>query len=145
MPCLSRMILIFTLACTAGCETLRFPGVFRIDIPQGNIITADNVDKLKVGMTTRQVEYVMGTAMVKDPFHPERWDYFYHLETGKGKILTNHLVLTFEGDTLTRIDKSRYKGDPASTQAVRDKLTEEGKPERTRQVLPTEADAIPGK
>jgi outer membrane protein assembly factor BamE len=145
MPCLSRMILIFTLACTAGCETLRFPGVFRIDIPQGNIITHENVEKLKVGMTTRQVEFVMGTAMIRDPFHPERWDYFYHLETGKGEILTNHLILTFDGDTLTRIDKSRYKGDPALQQAVGKKLTEEGNFERTRKVLPTEADAIPSK
>ena len=145
MPCLSRMILIFILACTAGCETLRFPGVFRIDIPQGNIISHENVAKLKLGMTTRQVEYVMGTAMVRDPFHPQRWDYFYHLETGKGEILTNHLILTFDGDTLTRMDTSRYKGDAATARAVGDKLTEEGKLERTRKVLPTEADAIPTK
>ncbi|PIE40686.1 MAG: hypothetical protein CSA49_07240 [Gammaproteobacteria bacterium] len=95
----------------AGCSTLRFPGVFRIDIAQGNIITTEMIEKLQVGMTKRQVEYVLGSAMIKDPFSPNRWDYIYNYETGRGTFVDNQLTLYFEGDQLQRIDTSRTK-DP---------------------------------
>lgn len=111
MQNLLRILLIFTAVSTAACSSLRFPGVFRIDVGQGNLITKDMVDKLRVGMTPRQVRYVMGSPMIDDTFHPDRWDYLYNLETGKGLLLENHLVLYFEGERLARIDKSEYK-DP---------------------------------
>lgn len=95
----------------SGCSSLRFPGVYRIDIGQGNILTQEMVEKLRIGMTPRQVEYVMGSPMIIDTFHPDRWDYLYHLETGKGLSIRNHLVLYFENERLARIDDSLYK-DP---------------------------------
>lgn len=95
----------------SGCSSLRFPGVFRIDIGQGNILTQEMVDKLRVGMTPRQVEYVMGSPMIVDTFHPDRWDYLYSLETGKGLTVRNHLVLYFENERLAKIDDSLYQ-DP---------------------------------
>lgn len=108
-----RILLIFSLipiyTAISACSTLRFPGVFRIDIGQGNLITKDMVDKLRVGMTPRQVRYVMGSPMIADTFHPERWDYLYNLETGKGLLIENHLVLYFEGERLARIDNSEYR------------------------------------
>ena len=101
MQKLLRILLIFSLIpttpVTSACSSLRFPGVFRIDVAQGNLITKDMVDKLRVGMTPRQVRYVMGSPMIADTFHPERWDYLYNLETGKGIFIENHLVLYFEG------------------------------------------------
>ncbi len=122
-------LLIISLCCLVlgGCSTLRFPGVFRIDIGQGNIITADMISKLKVGMTKRQVEYVMGSAMVQDPFSPDRWDYVYSYETGNGSLLENQLTLYFEGERLQQIDDSRLK-DP---EKVREDLTETIRKERS--------------
>lgn len=96
---------------TTGCGSLQFPGVFRIDVGQGNLITKDMVDKLRVGMTPRQVRYVMGSPMIADTYNPNRWDYLYNLETGKGLLVENHLVLHFEGERLARIDTTEYK-DP---------------------------------
>lgn len=124
-----QKLLIISLCATAvaGCSSIRFPGVFRIDIGQGNIITADMIEKLKVGMTKRQVEYVMGSAMIQDPFSPERWDYVYSYETGKGSFVENKLTLYFEADRLQRIDDSRLK-DP---EKVREQLTEAIKEERS--------------
>ena len=81
---LSAILLLAGLLVTAGCSSMRFPGVYRIDVGQGNLITEEMLDKLRVGMTPRQVEYVMGSPMITDTFHPDRWDYFYSLETGKG-------------------------------------------------------------
>ena len=109
MQNLLRILLIFTAVSMAGCSTWHFPGVFRINIAQGNLITKDMVEKLRVGMTPRQVRYVMGSPMIHDPFHPDRWDYLYYLKTGKGIVLRNHLVLYFKDDRLARVDKSEYE------------------------------------
>ena len=95
----------------SGCSSLRFPGVYRIDIAQGNLITKDMVEKLKLGMSPRQVEYVMGSAMIQDTFHPDRWDYLYRLETGNGVKVENRLALYFENNRLARIDNNQYR-DP---------------------------------
>ena len=77
--------------------------IYKMDIRQGNLVTPDMRDKLKIGMTKAQVRYVMGTPMINDPFHDNRWDYYYRLEQD-GK-LTEHqgMTLFFEGDSLTRI------------------------------------------
>lgn len=145
MQKLTRMILIFALTFTAACSSLRFPGVFRIDIPQGNIISAENVEKLKTGMTSRQVEYLMGSSMIQDPFHADRWDYLYHLETGKGKLLTNHLTLYFDKGTLVKIDKSRYKNTKAMADSVEQKLNDDADLKKQRKIFPAAEDAIPAK
>lgn len=109
----------------AGCSSFRFPGVFRIDIGQGNIITAEMIEKLKVGMTKRQVEYVMGSAMIKDPFSPDRWDYIYNYETGRGTFVENQLTLYFEGDRLQRIDDSRLKAPEKVREQLKQAIIEE--------------------
>jgi len=103
------VLVMFTSTVISGCGSLRFPGVFRIDVGQGNLITQEMVDKLRLGMTPRQVRYVMGSPMVDDTFNPDRWDYLYNLETGKGLLIENHLVLYFEGERLARIDTQEYK------------------------------------
>ncbi len=81
-------------------EKLSF--VYRPPIIQGNLITQDNVNKLKPGMSKKQVQLAMGTALIQDVFHDNRWDYYYGM--GIGKIeLEKHLTLFFENDKLTRI------------------------------------------
>lgn len=108
---LPAALIFAAITMISGCSSLRFPGVYRIDIGQGNLITKEMIDKLKVGMTPRQVEYVMGSPMIADTFHPDRWDYLYSLETGTGILVQNQLTLYFENERLSRIDESRYK-DP---------------------------------
>ena len=61
-----------------------FPGVYKIGIAQGNIITQEMVDQLRPGMTKRQVIFVMGTPLVRDPYHQDRWDYIYNFQPGGG-------------------------------------------------------------
>ncbi len=71
----------------AGCGNvgaLDFPGVYKIGIPQGNIITQEMVDQLRPGMTKRQVIFVMGSPLVRDPYHQNRWDYVYNYQPGGG-------------------------------------------------------------
>lgn len=82
-----------TLITLAGCSV---PGVYKIDIQQGNIITQDMVDQLRPGMTAQQVRFIMGTPLVTDTFSPERWDYLYSIEPGRQQRRQERISLTFD-------------------------------------------------
>ncbi len=97
-------VAFFTL--TTGCSSLEFPGVYRIPVMQGNIIDQKKVDQLKVGMTKRQVQFVMGTPLLTDVFHDDRWDYVYQLRRGNDLLRDKRFTLFFEYDKLVR-----YEGD----------------------------------
>ena len=91
----SRIIRSFTLASLlvlAGCS---FPGVHKIDIQQGNVVTQDMVDQLRPGMTTRQVRYIMGTPLIVDTFHSNRWDYLYSIQVAGGIRKQERITLIF--------------------------------------------------
>ncbi len=77
---------------------------YKMDIRQGNFVTPEMREKLKLGMTRQQVRYVLGTPLVSDAFHGNRWDYVYRLERGGKVIEQQNMTLYFEGDKLARID-----------------------------------------
>jgi outer membrane protein assembly factor BamE len=75
-----------------------------MDVQQGNVITQEMVDQLKPGMTRSQVRFVLGTPLVSDPFHPERWDYIYHFRKGGApEADARRLTVIFQDDSLARI------------------------------------------
>jgi len=81
--------------------------VYKLEIQQGNVVTQEMIDKLKPGMTRSQVRYVMGTPLVTDPFHPDRWDYYYYLRRSNDKTgESRHLTVIFKNDVLAEV-----KGD----------------------------------
>lgn len=92
--------LVFLLG---ACSSLEFPGVYRLSIDQGNIIKQEMVDQLEIGMSRSQVEYVMGTPLIRDTFSPNRWDYVYTLNKDGKPAERHQLSAYFEGDTLVRI------------------------------------------
>lgn len=92
------------LLAISACSSLEFPWVYRVSVQQGNIVDTKMLDQLKVGMTQRQVRFVMGAPMIQDTFNPDRWDYYYSLRTGSGELVTRHIKLTFDGDLLAAID-----------------------------------------
>lgn len=83
------------LSVLTGCS---FPGVYKVDIQQGNIVSQDMVDMLEPGMTRSQSRFVMGTPMITDTFHPERWDYVYTIQPGGGSRLQERQTLKFSAD-----------------------------------------------
>lgn len=87
----------------SACSNLEFPWVYRINIDQGNIITQEMVDQLKPGLTRDQVKYVMGSPLVVDPFHPDRWDYIYTLRKGDGSRKREQLSVFFKDDILVSL------------------------------------------
>ena len=83
----------------AGCAW-----TYKMDIQQGNIVTQDMVAKLQPGMSRGQVRFVLGTPLVADMFHADRWDYVYRLEQGGRMVEERKLVAVFSGDKLLRIE-----------------------------------------
>ena len=94
---------------------LRFPGVYRIPIPQGNIITQEMVDQLRPGLTKRQVNFIMGTPLIKDTFDQDRWDYLYSYQPGGGERVQERLTLYFDNDSLTHFSGD-FSQSPGSEQ-----------------------------
>lgn len=93
----SRLIvLLATAALAGGCIS-----IYRADVQQGNVVTQEMVDKLKPGMTRAQVRFVLGTPLITDPFHPDRWDYYYLFRAGTdASPETRQLTIVFKDDKL---------------------------------------------
>jgi outer membrane protein assembly factor BamE len=87
----------------AGCSSV--PSLpYKIEIQQGNVITHEMMEKLKPGMTRAQVRYVLGSPMISDAFHGNRWDYVYRLEQ-EGRLIEQHrITVFFEDDRLTHTE-----------------------------------------
>jgi outer membrane protein assembly factor BamE len=68
------------------------------------------LDQLKPGMTRRQVRYILGTPLVEDPFHPDRWEYMYMIRNGDRTLAERRLTVFFEGDALERFISSVPQG-----------------------------------
>jgi outer membrane protein assembly factor BamE len=81
-----------------------FPGVYRINVEQGNVVTEEMVEQLRPGLNRRQVRYIMGTPLIEDSFHGDRWDYRYLLRNGNELLSETQLTLWFEGDELVRAE-----------------------------------------
>lgn len=106
----AALTIIISACFLSGCSTSHFPWVYRIDVDQGNIVDKKKLDQVELGMSMRQVRYLLGSPLIKDTFHPLRWDYFYSFETGKGVITRKRLTLTFnENQQLAHIDQKDTK------------------------------------
>jgi outer membrane protein assembly factor BamE len=91
---------VVALVLTLGGCTLT---TYKMDIQQGNVVTQEMVSKLRLGMTRSQVKFVLGTPLVSDPFHAERWDYVYEfIKAGKLKD-KRRITLIFDKDQLQKV------------------------------------------
>lgn len=88
---------------TSGCSYGSLPLVYEVPVQQGNILTEDMIAELEPGMSRRQVEFVLGTPALRDPFREDRWDYL-HTEKAGGGGTPDRLTVFFEGDRLVRLE-----------------------------------------
>lgn len=82
---------------------------YKPDVQQGNTFEDKQLSQLKVGMTQQQVAFIMGTALLKDTFHKDRWDYVYTFAKNQGKTERRLLTLFFKNNRLKKIDDSQVK------------------------------------
>lgn len=90
--------LIATLFLTA-CGLL-----YKVDVPQGNLLDQDSIADVKLGMSKRQVSLLLGTPAVASPFHQSRWDYLYSLRRRGRESEVRNLTLRFDGESLVSIE-----------------------------------------
>jgi outer membrane protein assembly factor BamE len=107
----ASLLLAVAMTLLAGCGTRvqssdSFLGLitpYRIDIVQGNAVTKEQVALIKPGMSREQVQAVLGTPMLADPFHADRWDYFFSLRRPGTAIQKRVVVAHFKADRLDRL------------------------------------------
>ena len=103
-----HIVTVVSALLVAACQGLpTLPSViapYRIDIQQGNLVTQEMVARLQTGMTRAQVRFVLGTPLLTDVFHPDRWDYIYRYEKDGKLIEHRRIVAVFSSDKLLRIE-----------------------------------------
>ena len=121
------LIAVFTLISLNACGTQlgRLFTVYKIDIQQGNAVDPKKVRQLEIGMTKSQVEYLMGTPLITDLFHPERWDYVYYLIPDYGERQRRHVAVFFEGGTVSRIEEQDIPPIEVASQDEEEQVNEE--------------------
>ncbi len=110
------LLITFTLSgCTRSFDGgFTTPLLYKIDIQQGNVIEQDMLDKLKPGMDKDQVRFIMGTPVIIDPFHSERWEYIYSYQKGGGVREQRYITLHFVDEKLSYITGDIEAGSPVT-------------------------------
>ena len=107
----ARLVTVaLALSALAGCGGL-LPTLplgpltpYRIDVQQGNVVTQEMMAKVQPGMSRSQVRFALGTPLIADPFHPDRWDYVYVLHKKGQLVAQRRIVAVFKDDKLVSIE-----------------------------------------
>ncbi len=120
-----HIIILLALLCASCNASLPSIKPYKMDIQQGNVVTSKMMLQLKPGMTKSQVRFIMGTPLIQDGFHPDRWDYFYQMRKAGKIIEQRRVIMEFENDALKRV-----RGDVIP--AGRDPAVPESQPSETQ-------------
>ncbi len=117
-----RMLALLPAVLLSACKSIDMPTVpgitpYRMVIQQGNFISQEMVSQLKPGMTREQVRFILGTPLVTDIFHADRWDYVFYRLMSDGKREQRNLTVVFEKDRLARVIGDLMPADAAAAQS----------------------------
>jgi len=111
---LAAVFVLFLAACSVTDSVTEKLTPYKIDIQQGNVVTQEMVAKLKPGMTRAQVRFILGTPLITDAFHANRWDYVYRYQKA-GKLMEERkLALFFDQELLQRVDGDVVAASPVA-------------------------------
>ncbi len=97
------LLLPFLAACSNAPQMTSYLSPYRIDVRQGNYVTQDMVAQLKPGQSREQVRFILGSPLVTDMFHEDRWDYIYRFRPGNGEVQQRSLAVFFLDNKLSRV------------------------------------------
>jgi outer membrane protein assembly factor BamE len=141
MPAHKYRVALLLALLVAGCSTTGINFPYKIDVQQGNVVTQDMVAKLKPGMTKSQVRYILGTPLITDAFHANRWDYVYRYVKAGKLTEERRITVIFEQDALQRIE-----GDVVAASPEKASPAPEAKPDAAPdKASPTPPEAAPDK
>lgn len=121
--------LLVSASLLSGCSVPRLVTEYRIDVQQGNVLNQESVAQLRPGLTKEQVRYILGTPLLMDVFHGERWDYVYRMEKGNTGVVENRKFSVFFSEGKL----SRVGGDVVAAQAG--EAGSDGVPQSRQQVI----------
>lgn len=99
LRCLISAAILGSLLLAGGC-------VYRIDVQQGNLLEETDIAAVKPGMTRSQVRFLLGTPMIEDTFHQDRWDYMYFFRQGRSRRAERRwIIVHFDGDRVREIER----------------------------------------
>lgn len=124
----ASVAVIALITLLAGCSYLKYPNVHKVTILQGNIINQQMIDQLQPGMTRAQVRYILGTPLIADSFHQDRWDYYYSVKVPGYDERRERISIFFSNDQL-----SHFSGDylPSDVAAAMEAAGAAGSPAAT--------------
>ncbi len=98
-----KFLTLMMMVTVVGCAGERTIKPFKLEIQQGNVVTSEMLLKLRPGMTKSQVQFILGTPLLIDSFHTNRWDYFYQLRKQGEIVSQRRVILDFDGEALVRV------------------------------------------
>ena len=120
-----KRFLLFLPFLAACSNTLQMPNItsvlspYRIDVRQGNFVTQEMVAQLKPGLTRDQVRFILGSPLVADMFHADRWDYVYRYRRGREEVQQRTMTVFFVDNKLTRVAGDVVAEDGSKSEAPR--------------------------
>ncbi|MGL6124559.1 MAG: outer membrane protein assembly factor BamE [Shewanella sp.] len=118
--------------------------IYKPDIPQGNYMEPQQVEKLRIDMTKEQAEYILGRPVLRDSFADDTWYYVYHYKSGRDASITHkELILHFTGDKLTAVNGDYELSKEFSTPLDKSRLPTGNKTELVPQIPAQRADEMP--
>ena len=115
------LITIITIFLLNSCAS----NFYQVPIAQGNIISMEMLSKLEKGLTKVQVQYIMGTPSVKDPFNSSKWDYIGYEIIGDELLREVHYSLYFQEDKLSKWNKEIDSDSNEDVSGITEKLNTE--------------------
>lgn len=117
MKSVLRALAAITILLLAACSVTEKLTPYKIDIQQGNVVTQEMVAKLKSGMTKAQVRFILGTPLITDAFHANRWDYVYRYQKAGKLTEERKLALFFDQELLQRVEGDVVAATPSAPDA----------------------------
>ena len=111
------LLLPFLAACSNTPQITSYLSPYRIDVRQGNFVTQEMVAQLKPGLTRDQVRFILGSPLLVDMFHSDRWDYVYRFQSGRGVTDQRKLTVFFQDNKLSRVEGDVVAGAPTPSPA----------------------------
>ena len=113
-PAFRGALRMLALTCILGAGFALSGCPYRLTIVQGNILERETIDQVQEGMTRSQVQFLLGTPLIDDPFHADRWDYTYYIRRGRSRTVSQRwLTVYFEDGRVARlVERAEVDGVP---------------------------------
>ncbi len=98
-----NLIILLAVLCASCGTALPTIKPYKLDVQQGNVVTSKMLLQLRPGMTKSQVRFIMGTPLIQDSFHGNRWDYVYQMRESGKIIEQRRVILDFENELLKTV------------------------------------------